>query len=55
MQVKQWVIRPVSHERSVYILITKVRSLNGRLHACSFVAALTTLQVLHKDPGLRSW
>ena len=55
MQVKQWVIRPVSHERSVYILITKIRRLNDRLHPCSFVAALKTLQVLHKDPGLRGW
>ena len=43
MQVKQWVIRPVSHERSVYILITNVRRLNSRLHPCSFVAALKTL------------
>ena len=34
------IIRPVSHERSVYILITKVRRLKGRFfvaawHACT--------------------
>ncbi len=58
MQVKQWIIRPVSHERSVYIFITKVRRLNGRLHPCCFVAALykrACMQVLHKNPGLRGW
>ncbi len=49
------VIRAVSHEQSVYILITKARRLNSRLNPCSFVAALNTLQVLHKDPGLRGW
>ncbi len=49
------IIRRVSHERSVYILITKVRRLKGRLHPYSFVAALKTLQVFHKDPSLRGW
>ena len=53
IKVKQWVIRSVSHVRSVYILITKVQRLNGHLHPCSFVAALESLQVLQKDPGLR--
>ena len=53
IKVKQWVIRSVSHVRSVYILITKIRRLNGRLHPCSLVAALESLQFLQNDPGLR--
>ena len=53
IEVRQWVIRAISHVRSVYILFTKVQRVNGRLHPCSFVAALESLQVLQKDPGLR--
>ncbi len=57
---KQWIIKPVCHERSVYILITNVRCSNGRLHPCSFVMLLhyirsETLQVVRRDPGLRGW
>ncbi len=47
MRVKQWIIRPVSHERSVYILIRKFRRLNGRLQPCSFVTLLHPI----KDPA----
>ena len=36
-----------SHERPVYILITKVGRLNGRLHLCSFATLLHSI----KDPA----
>ncbi len=47
MQVKQWIIRPVSHEPSVHMLIRKFRRLNGRLHPCGFVTLLHPI----KDPA----